>query len=651
VRVEPRGSRSSVRILVLTCEEGEGHTSTARALAAELGREPNVEVTVRDALNGGLGRLIPLLSRDAYRLQLRWLAWTYGLEYVLFTRFPPARALARFGLALLGSRPLLRVIAAERPDVIVSTHPVTTNVVGALRRRGRLKVPAVATVTDFGVHALWAHRGIDLHVVVHEDGIASVERVAGAGSATVTSALVQPEFLRHRSRAQARRAFGLPETGVVALISGGGWGVGDVEGAVRAALGGPVAAVVCLSGRNEHLQARLEEAFAAEPRVWILPFTDGMSELLAAADVLVDATVGVTCLEALVSGCQIVVYGAPPGHSRDNARALVSLGFAEAAGSPDELAAALATTNGRRNPLPAAPSPASLILAARARVEPSRRLRRLALASAGATLASLVLGGWTFASPTAYPLVARAFHLNPTTAVPTAKSQVALVLAAPANADRVVRTLAGSNQNFTLAVSRPLSHDTATALTAHGNDALPALGSADTIKLLGTSRKLRRLAHQLGLGSTFYYLVAPRSHLTLAEYLATRGVGGHPLAGAVAVTASGSLPRSNLRPGVILVMPVDHGALVARRGLMRVARSLSEAGLRSVSVSTLLRSAASTRATGADRARIVAPIAVRASASTSAASRTGVCDHDSPASAGASATGTNVVSAKMSGAT
>src|SRR5207302_2997478 len=71
--------RGRLRVLVLTCEEGEGHSSAARALEADLSCHEGVDVVVRDALRGGLGRVVPALARDAYRVQLRALAWTYGL--------------------------------------------------------------------------------------------------------------------------------------------------------------------------------------------------------------------------------------------------------------------------------------------------------------------------------------------------------------------------------------------------------------------------------------------------------------------------------------------------------------------------------------------------------------------------------------------
>lgn len=55
---------------------------------------------------------------------------------------------------------------------------------------------------------------------------------------------------------------------------------------------------MCLAGRDEQLAEKLGSAFAEESRVHVYGFTDKMPELLAAADVPVHSTGGVTCLEA-----------------------------------------------------------------------------------------------------------------------------------------------------------------------------------------------------------------------------------------------------------------------------------------------------------------------------------------------------------------
>ena len=110
------------------------------------------------------------------------------------------------------------------------------------------------------------------------------------------------------------------------VVSGGGWGVGDIEGAVDELRRVPeISSIVCLAGRNEPLAQRLREDFAGEERVHVYSFTDKMPDLLGAADVLVHSTGGVTCLEAKAAGVPVVSYGLPVGHASLNTRAMAKL--------------------------------------------------------------------------------------------------------------------------------------------------------------------------------------------------------------------------------------------------------------------------------------------------------------------------------------
>src|SRR5205807_613390 len=94
----------------------------------------------------------------------------------------------------------------------------------------------------------WAAPGVDLHILTHPESTAEVRRIAGeATSVQPAHGLTAPEFLTPRDPGEARRELGLPAVGKVVLVSGGGWGVGDTDGAVAVALGlEEVSQVVCL---------------------------------------------------------------------------------------------------------------------------------------------------------------------------------------------------------------------------------------------------------------------------------------------------------------------------------------------------------------------------------------------------------------------
>jgi processive 1,2-diacylglycerol beta-glucosyltransferase len=327
------------RVLILSADIGAGHDLPARLLADAL--RVDADVAVADGLDAG-GPLVHAIVRGATEKVLHRLRWVYDVEYWLMTALPPGRWLTRsLGMAL-GGPGLRRLLARARPDVVVSTYPGTTELLGQLRRSGRLRVPCVSAITDLAALRYWAHPGIDLHLVIHAESAAEVVRLAGPGAEIRhVRGLSRPEFEDPPSRAAARAALGLPASGGVVVISGGGWGVGDLEQAARAVLALPGTIAVCLCGSNDGLRRRLERDFAGEPRMRVEGFTERMCEWLAAADVLVHSTAGLSVLEAQMCGTWAISYGWGVGHIRANNRAYRRFGLADVAASPQALGAAL----------------------------------------------------------------------------------------------------------------------------------------------------------------------------------------------------------------------------------------------------------------------------------------------------------------------
>ena len=361
--------RSPVRVLILTASIGEGHDLPARTLAAQLRAErPDVEVVTEDAL-AVVGGLVRTLSDDAasivfFRLQVLW-----DVGFWLVAGCGPTRRVTQALLTRQSAPRLLRLVAEVRPDVIVSTYPHATEVLGRLRRTGDLAVPVCAAITDLAALDYWASEGVDVHLVTHPESIPEVRCIAGAATQIhCVHGFTRPEFRLPRRSDEARAALELPREGAVVLVSGGGWGVGDVLGAVEEALRlAAVVRVVCLCGRNESLRQRVSSAFHGEPRVQVEGFTDEMAEWMAAGDVLVHSTCGLTVLEALMRGCPAVSYGWGRGHIRKNDEALRQFGLAEVVETRAELRDALLRALDRpRRPDPRfaeLPSAASFVLA------------------------------------------------------------------------------------------------------------------------------------------------------------------------------------------------------------------------------------------------------------------------------------------------
>jgi UDP-N-acetylglucosamine:LPS N-acetylglucosamine transferase len=363
------GTPTAPRVLILTATVGAGHDLPAATLATQLQAErPGVEVVTVDVL-AEIGGLVKLMSADIatvvfFRFQLLW-----DIGYWLFAGCRPTRRATQALLTQQSAPGLLRLIDRHRPDVIVSTYPNITEVLGRLRRENRIRVPVCAAITDLAALEYWASPGVDVHLVTHPESVPEVRRIAGAATDIhCVHGFSRPEFRVPRLAADAREALDLPAHGSIVLVSGGGWGVGDVVGAVDQALRlEQVSAVACLCGHNAALARRLASSFAGEPRVRVEGFTDRMPEWMAASDVLIHSTCGLTVLEALMRGCPAVSYGWGRGHIRHNDRALRRFGLAQVVRTRRQLCHALTRALARpRRPDPRfaeLPSAASFVLA------------------------------------------------------------------------------------------------------------------------------------------------------------------------------------------------------------------------------------------------------------------------------------------------
>ncbi len=640
------------RVLILSADVGEGHAAAARALAEQLKDAPEqAEVTIIDGL-AAMGRFVRPIVEDGYRVQLRFVPRTYTAVYWLLKHVAPVRMFARRLLCMFGSRPLARSIAEHDPDVIVSTYPAVTVALARLRRTGVVSAPTVATITDLTGLFFWAQPGIDMHLVMYGESVLPVERIAGPGSVRLVRPLISAEFLESRSPLAARRALGLPEEGRIVVVSGGGWGVGDIAGAVREFTRVPeVSTIACLAGRNDQLASKLRSSFAGEPRVRVYGFTDRMPELLAAADVLVHSTGGVTCLEARAAGTPVVSYGLPVGHARLNTRAMAALQLLRLANDTDELREHVQASFAREEQVSAGSSSDSAEVHATAvdtvlntprRVHPIPHWRLRLSALTLQLLLVLGLGAWMMSTDEVTALATKILHVHPLARVDTSQPEVGVIVRAPA---RDVPFLAGAlagrgiHVSFTDDAGVP-SPMTIASLASVGDEVLPEVPGSGPLRWERTRGMLRRQARALGLRHHFYY-VQPRGGLSVGQLVLARTAGATPVQGTLRLTATGGLPQRPMRAGDVLVVEVD-GSSSSVAKLERIVSWLGSDRLGAEPLGWLVRSPSISASNSGDRASIAAPPISRASEAASGTPWNGVSAKRSPKSSGASTTGTTV---------
>ncbi|WP_030272510.1 MGDG synthase family glycosyltransferase [Micromonospora globosa] len=350
------------RIVVVSADIGAGHDRAADELAHRL-RARGFAV---DRLN--LLHLLPhpvhRAVRETYRGVLHRLPWGY---HALFRLTGSSQTAVRAIRALL--RPFRRHLRRCIPPdtrAVVTTYPFANQLLGPLRRRGRLRVPVITYVTDFVVHPTWLAPGVDVYCAVRH----AETHQASAADVTAVQPLVSRAFTRTgpEDRRRARQRFGLPAEGVLAVVAGS-WGTGEVAATVaEVAAAGVRPVVVC--GHNAALRHRLRGAGRH-----VLGWVDDMPALMRAVDVMVENAGGLTCQEALAAGLPVVTYRPIAGHGRANAAILARAGLSRWAATPQQLGPVLAAVIGTG---PVAPSrddvsqdPAGLVAEAARRAPPA----------------------------------------------------------------------------------------------------------------------------------------------------------------------------------------------------------------------------------------------------------------------------------------
>lgn len=301
----------SMNVLILTTSTGGGHDSVAVALQEALqAQAPQARVLIFDPLSG-TPRQAPLSPGRWYDALVAWAPWAWGLFYRA-TNNAGAVRLGMAASALLWARRLRAVIQAERPGLVVSVHPLCTQLAAAVLSALPSAPPLHCIVTDLvTIHRCWACAAVDdFYVATAEARDALTAMGIPCEHIHVSGLPLRTSF------AQAPRA---PLDGVVprVLILGGGSPSRRLAQVARALVATrlPLQLVV-VCGRNAHLRRYL--AHAVGTHATVLGWHDDMAALMRWSSIVVTRAGPTTVAEALSQARPVVIYQALSGQEDGN---------------------------------------------------------------------------------------------------------------------------------------------------------------------------------------------------------------------------------------------------------------------------------------------------------------------------------------------
>jgi 1,2-diacylglycerol 3-beta-galactosyltransferase len=338
---------------------GGGHHSAARAVAGALERlcGDRASITIADMMKQYLPWPLNHIPRT-YAPMLQYAHSLHGLAWHLSTRPPVTKTLLK-ALDVAFAPGVRRCYAEQRPDVVISVHPLMVRTPCRVLRQMGSSASFVTVVTDLvSMFPTWFYPEVDACIVPTEAAAAAARdlgmpadrvhmlglpinlrfsdylgRLAGARTAP-------PQ--QQDDRASARGALGLRPDLPTVLLVGGGDGIGPMEEVVAALSALPLhAQLVVICGWNEPLRRRLAE------RAWGLPvrvegFVRDMPAWMAASDCIVTKAGSLTIAEAMAMELPILLFSYILGQEEGNVSYVVENGLGAYMPEPATIASLLA---------------------------------------------------------------------------------------------------------------------------------------------------------------------------------------------------------------------------------------------------------------------------------------------------------------------
>ena len=322
-----------MRILILSCNTGEGHNTAGRAVL-EQARAMGLDAHMEDMMLLA-GRRTSKIVGGAYVGMVKHVPGFFHAIYHLATVISsPKRKSPVYYANTLMAKHLLRYLQQHPCDVIVTPHLFPAETLTYLKKRRMLRQKVVAVATDYTCIPFWEETDCDYYILPHRDLMDEfMQKGVPRQKLLHFGITVSMSFCGQKDKRQAKKALGLSPEAPVYLIMSGSMGFGKVTLFARRLAGqcknGEQIVIIC--GRNERLEKLLSRQFAKNENVRVVGFTSRVADFLDACDVVFTKPGGLSSTEAAAKHVPIVHTSPIPGCETKNLEFFTNRGLSFAA--------------------------------------------------------------------------------------------------------------------------------------------------------------------------------------------------------------------------------------------------------------------------------------------------------------------------------
>lgn len=329
-----------MKILILSASTGGGHMRASKAIQDYMmQQDKSIRVEIVDTLK----YINPILNKtitNGYVYLATKTPRLYGKLYYLSNREHKLKNFVSKVNNLLSNK-LLPLLKDYRPDIIVTTHPFSTEMVSRLKGKFSIKTPLLCVMTDYAPHKTWINNNVDAYIVSNDDMMNKMVQLG------VDSNIIYPYgipinevFFEEKDKKKVLQELDLNPGLPTILMMAGSFGVTNVFKIYRNIENIDIDfQIIIITGKNEKLYDQFSDIIeSVSKKTKLIYFTDEVNKYMQASDIIITKPGGLTITESIACNIPMAIFNAIPGQEEENAEFLVRHNMATKIGDENSCA-------------------------------------------------------------------------------------------------------------------------------------------------------------------------------------------------------------------------------------------------------------------------------------------------------------------------
>lgn len=328
-----------MRLLILSCNTGEGHNSAAKALK-DCFSEQNINCDIKDALAFWSPEKSKIISKGHVFIY-RKLPKLFGVSYRFEENHPPKDGDESliYELVIKGCESLYEFLSDNPYDAVICTHVFSAMMMTELKKRRQCGIKSYFIATDYTCSPGVNQTAMDAYFIPH---IKLTDEFAENGiprHKLIPSGIpVRKDFYSKTDSESAKQSLSLPRDRKIALLMCGSMGCGPIktlaEYLPQQIPSDSMLIVIC--GNNLRLYKTLTK-YPLPGNMRVVGFTSRMPLYMDAAELILTKPGGLSTTEAAVKALPMIFIDAVPGCETKNYEFFLQNGCADMRDSVLEL--------------------------------------------------------------------------------------------------------------------------------------------------------------------------------------------------------------------------------------------------------------------------------------------------------------------------